>query len=96
MKNYLILLFLIAYAICASKKSISDNTHQNSELKSKMFDCILKADGISKDLRNSIEDIKNSNQRMPLQLNKLQKGDKDIEIIRNCKKAVLKEYRAGK
>ena len=94
MKAYLCFILLFACALCASKKTDKHlDPNFRNEIRSKMIDCISGSEGISDTLKQHLETIKSSDERIPLHFSKLELGESDREIIRTCKRQVFKDRR---
>ena len=94
MKGYLLFMILIATALCASKKTDKKlDPNFRNEIRTKMIDCISGTEGISQTLKDHLEKVKASDERIPLHFSKLELEEKDREIIKNCKREVFKERR---
>ena len=94
MKAYLCFILLFACALCASKRTDKHlDPNFRNEIRTKMIDCISATDGISETLKEHLEKVKSSDERIPLHFSKLELGDNDREIIRNCKRQVFKDRR---
>ena len=94
MKAYISFILLFACALCASKKTDKHlDPNFRNEIRAKMINCISAADGVSEVLKEHLEKIKSSDERIPLHFSKLELGDSDREIIRTCKRQVFKDRR---
>ena len=94
MKAYICFILLFACALCASKKTDKHlDPNFRNEIRTKMINCISAADGVSEVLKEHLETIKSSDERIPLHFSKLELGDSDREIIRACKRQVFKDRR---
>ena len=94
MKAYLCFIVLITTALCASTKANkkADPNFKN-EVRGKIIECISSAEGISQVLKEHIEKIKSSDERIPLHFSKVELNDKDREVVRTCKIETFKELR---
>ena len=94
MKTYICFITLIACILCAYKKSDQkfDPTRRN-EIRGKIIECISNAEGISQTLKNHLEELKTSDERIPLHFSKIELEQNDREIIKNCKREVFKARR---
>ena len=96
MRNYLLFIILLALATCASKKRNNDsNKNKNivNEVKMKIIECIKASEGVSEDVKKYVEQIKDSELKLPLNFRKVKYEKKDIEILRECKRKVFQERR---
>ena len=93
MKAFFCFIILFACAFCASKKSERMDPNFKNEVRAKIIDCISSTDGISQTLKEHLEKVKTSDERIPLHFSKVELEDKDREIIKNCKREVFKERR---
>ena len=94
MKSYLCFIALIASVLCSSRKTSKDlDPNAKHEVRAKIIECIDKAEGISQVLKNHLEKVKKSDERIPLHFSKVELNDNDREIIKNCKRQVFKERR---
>ena len=94
MKAYICFILLFACALCASKKTDKQlDPNFRNEIRANMINCISAADGVSEVLKEHLEKIKSSDERIPLHFSKLELGDSDREIIRTCKRQVFKDRR---
>ena len=95
MKKFICLLAVIGCILCASKKTNKQNNPVRSEIRGKMIECISK-EAISDTLKEHLEKVKNSDERIPLHFTKVELDEKDREIIKECKRAIFKERRKKK
>ena len=95
MKNFLLLLLLITYSICDTKK-IKSKINQSiiSQVRTKLFDCISKSEGISENLKKNIDLISKSKRTNPINFNRIKQNENDMEIIRSCKREVFKSVKS--
>ena len=94
MKVYLLFIILIATALCASKKTDKKlDPNFRNEIRAKMIECISTKEGISQVLKDHLEKVKASDERIPLHFSKIELEENDREIIKNCKREVFKERR---
>ena len=94
MKNFFLLLLLITYSICDTEK-IKSKINQSiiSQVRTKLFDCISKSEGISENLKKNIDLIYKSKRTNPINFNRIKKNENDMEIIRSCKREVFKSIK---
>ena len=94
MKAYIWFILLFACALCASKKTDKTlNPNFRNEIRTSIIDCILANEGIAVNLKEHLEKVKSSDERIPLHFSKLELVEKDREIIKKCKSKVFKERR---
>ncbi len=93
MKAFLCFIVLFVCAFCASKKSEKMEPNFRNEVRTKIIECISSTEGISQTLKNHLEKVKASDERIPLHFSKVELEDKDREIIKNCKREVFKDRR---
>ena len=94
MKKYLCFIVLIACVLCASRKTDKERDPKaRNEVRNSIIDCILKNEGISQTLKNHVENVKNSDDRIPLHFSKVELPDTDRDIIKECKREVFKARR---
>ena len=94
MKAYICFILLFACALCASKKTDKHlDPNFRNEIRAKMIECISATEGISETLKEHLEKVKTSDERIPLHFSKLELGDSDREKIRACKRQIFKDRR---
>ena len=94
MKNILFFISLLIFISCSSRRSqTKPNIERKSEVRAKIIKCISAAEGISENLKNHINELKKSDERIPFNFNKINLEDKDKEIIRTCKREAFQERR---
>ena len=89
MRNILFFLLLITFALCHIDEAKREEMRQrrNKEMKY-VAECLLKKDGISKELRQSIENSSDEDLMRAIHIPRLEKSDKDL--IRECRKESIR------
>ena len=88
MKSIIFLLALISYALCAPHRGISDIY---KEFKTRIYQCILKSDVASAQLKEIATKNLKSNETSLLSLNSIEITNEDRLIARDCKKQAFRK-----
>ena len=86
MKRYLLFLILITFAVCQISESKREEIRQKrKEFDNEMVKCILNSEGVSENLKKSVEENKDGDLKKSLLSMDGPIEKKDSEIIRNCR-----------
>ena len=90
--KYIFLLLLISYTLSTTKKEPPAQIADIFKgVKTKIYNCILKSEGASADLKELASNNLNSEESKPLLFHTIDLKNEDREIIRNCKKDAFRK-----